>query len=175
LKSGVSGVWPRKEIDMHLKKIACFFIIWLPVIFGGCNFVSGFDNAKKVAELFLEDRFVNGGAGSDEFYSTVFWDNTDANEWQAIQKLVGLSLGDLQSYSLISWNIQNKIHSADLVGTFAVLVFETEYDKGSGHETLTLFKRSGRGEFEIVGHQIDSRQINDMVLKGIERAAEQNA
>jgi hypothetical protein len=160
---------------MHLKKIACFLIIWLPVIFGGCGFVNGFDNAQKVAERFFEDRFVNGGAGSDEFYSSVFWDNTDANEWQNIQKLMALSLGDLQSYSLISWNLQDKIHPGGLAGTIAVLIFETEYDKGSGHEKLTLLKRSGRGEFEIVGHQIDSEQINEMVLKGIERVAEQNA
>jgi len=30
-------------------------------------------------------------------------------------------------------------------------------------------------EFEIVGHQFDSRQINEMVLEGIAKAAEQNA
>ena len=159
---------------MQIKKIACFGIIWLAVILSSCSFVSGFEDARKVAESFFEDRFVNGGAGSDKFYSSVFWDNTDAGEWQNIQKLVALSLGDLQSFSLISWNLQNKVHSGGLTGTFAVLVFETEYAKGAGRERLTLLKRSGRGQFEIVGHQIDSQRIKEMVLEGIQKAAEQN-
>ena len=61
-----------------------------------------------------------------------------------------------------------------LSGTFAVLVFETQYEKGSGQEKLTLLQRSALSEFEIVGHQFDSRQINEMVLEGIAKAAEQN-
>ena len=58
-------------------------------------------------------------------------------------------------------------------GTFAVLIFETEYEKGTGHEKLTLLKQGGLAEFEIVGHQIDSEQINEMVLKGIAVVADQ--
>jgi len=86
-----------------------------------------------------------------------------------------LSLGELQSYTLVSWNLQDQLPPSQLSGTFAVLVFETEYEKGSGREKLTLFQKGGWAEFEIVGHQFDSQLINEMVLEGIAKAAGQNA
>ncbi len=159
---------------MKLSNGVCIFGILLAGLIGGCNYLSGFDNARQVADSFFEDRFKNGGVGSDQFYSKIFWDNTDGASWQNVKKLVGLSLGELQSYTLVSWNLQDKLPTSPLSGTFAVLVFATEYEKGTGHETLTMLRRSGWAEFEIVGHQIDSQQINEMVLKGIEKAAAQN-
>ena len=160
---------------MKLAKGLGILIILIAGLIGGCNYVGELDNACKAADRFFEDRFENGGAGSDRFYSKVFWDNTDAAEWRNIKKLMDLSLGELQSYALVSSNLQDQLPTSQLSGTFAVLVFETEYEKGSGREKLTLLKRGGGAEFEIVGHQIDSQQINEMVLKGIEKAAEQNA
>jgi len=153
----------------------CCFIILLAGFINGCGSLDGFDQAKKVAKNFFEDRYENGGAGSDEFYSKVFWDNTDASQWRNIQKVVDLSLGELLSYTLVSWNMQDQLPTSQLSGTFAVLVFENKYEKGSGREKLTLLQRSGWAEFEIVGHQFDSQLINEMVLKGIAKAAEQNA
>ena len=158
---------------MKIRNSLCFFILMLMVFSSACSNFSGFDSARKVADKFFEDRFENGGVGRDEYYSQVFWENTDAARWQNIKKLVDLSLGQLQSYSLVSWNLQDKLPTGQLSGTFAVLVFETEYEKGSGLEKLTLLKQSGWSEFEIVGHQIDSEQINEMVLKGIQKVAEQ--
>jgi len=159
---------------MKLTKGLCILTILLAGLIGGCNYVSGFDDASKAADRFFEDRFENGGAGSDGFYSKVFWDNTDAAEWRNIKKLVDLSLGELQSYTLVSWKLRDQLPTGQLSGTFAVLVFETEYEKGLGHEKLTLLQRSGWAEFEIVGHQIDSQQINEMVLNGIEKAGDLN-
>lgn len=153
----------------------CGFMILLAVFITGCSSLEDFDHARRVAENFFEDRFENGGTGSDEFYSKIFWDNTDAAEWRNIKKLVNLSLGGLQSYTLVSWKLKEQLPTGQLSGTFAILVFETQYEKGSGREKLTLLQRSALSEFEIVGHQFDSRQINEMVLEGIAKAAEQNA
>ena len=158
---------------MKIRNVLFFFILLLTGFGTACSFVSGFDRARQVADRFFEDRLKNGGVGRDEFYSRVFWENTDAARWQNIRKLVNLSLGEIQSHSLVSWNLQDKLPTSRLSGTFAVLVFETEYEKGSGLEKLTLLKQGGWSEFEIVGHQIDSEQINEMVLKGIQRVAEQ--
>jgi hypothetical protein len=160
---------------MKVTKAFCCFIILLAGFINACSSVDGFDQARRVAKNFFEDRYENGGAGSDEFYSKVFWDNTDASQWRNIQKLVDLSLGEVLSYTLVSWNMQDKLPTSQLSGTFAVLVFETKYEKGSGREKLTLLQRSGWAEFEIVGHQFDSQLINEMVLEGIAKAAEQNA
>ena len=133
---------------MKIRNSLCFFILLVMVFNSACSYFSGFDGARKVADKFFEDRFENGGVGRDEYYSKVFWDNTDAVIWQNIKKLVDLSLGELQSYSLVSWNLQDKLPTGQLSGTFAVLVFETEYEKGSGLEKLTLLKQSGWSEFE---------------------------
>ena len=160
---------------MKATKPLCCFIIMLAALISACSSANGLDQARRAAESFFEDRFENGGSGSDEFYSKVFWDNTDAGQWRNIQKLVDLSLGEVLSYTLVSWNMQDKLPTRQLSGTFAVLVFETKYEKGSGREKLTLLQRSGWAEFEIVGHQFDSRLINEMVLEGIAKAAEQNA
>ena len=157
---------------MKIRHIFYLFIIILAGSTGACSFISGFDDARDVADRFFEDRFKNGGVGRDAYYSKVFWENTDAERWRNVKKLVNLSLGDLQSYSLVSWNLQDKLPDSRISGTFAVLIFKTEYEKGSGHEKLTLLKQGGLAEFEIVGHQIDSDQINEMVLKGIEVVAD---
>ena len=157
---------------MKIRNVLYLFMMILVGFASACSYISGFEAARDVADRFFEDRFENGGVGRDEYYSKVFWDNTDAERWQNVKKLVNLSLGDLQSYSLVSWKLQDKLPDSRVSGTFAVLVFETEYEKGTGHEKLTLLKQGGWAEFEIVGHQIDSDQINEMVLKGIERVAD---
>lgn len=159
---------------MKVTKACCCFIILFAGLISACSSVDGFNQARRVARSFFEDRFENGGAGRDEFYSKVFWDNTDVSQWRDIQKVVDLSLGELRSYTLVSWHMQDQLPTGQLSGTFAVLVFETNYEKGSGREKLTLLQRGGLADFEIVGHQFDSQLINEMVLKGITKAAEQN-
>ncbi len=160
---------------MKVTHALCGFIILTAVFMGGCAALDEFNHARSVAENFFKDRFENGGAGSDAFYSKIFWDNTDAAEWHNIKKLVDLSLGELQSYTLVSWKLRDQLPTSQISGTFAVLIFETQYEKGSGREKLILLQRGGWSEFEIVGHQFDSQQINEMVLEGIAKAAEQNA
>jgi hypothetical protein len=159
---------------MKLTQALCWLMILVAGVTTGCSSVNEFDHALSVAENFFKDRFENGGAGRDEFYSKIFWDNTDAAEWRNIKKLVDLSLGELQSYTLVSWHVKEQLPAGQLSGTFAILVFETQYEKGLGREKLTLLQRSGWSEFEIVGHQFDSRQINEMVLEGIAKAAEES-
>ena len=127
---------------MKVTKVLCGVMILVAFAITGCSSVDEFIQAKKVAENFFKDRFENGGAGSDEFYSKIFWDNTDAAEWRNIKKLVDLSLGALQSYTLVSWNLKEQLPTEQLSGTFAILVFETQYEKGSGQEKLTLLQRS---------------------------------
>ncbi len=78
---------------MKVTKACCCFIILFAGLISACSSVDGFNQARRVAKNFFEDRFENGGAGSDEFYSKVFWENTDVSQWRDIQKVVDLSLG----------------------------------------------------------------------------------
>jgi hypothetical protein len=76
---------------MKITKACCCLIILFAGLINGCSSAGGLDQARRVARSFFEDRFENGGPGSDGFYSKVFWDNTDASQWRNIQKVMEIS------------------------------------------------------------------------------------
>jgi hypothetical protein len=80
-------------------------------------------------------------------------------------------LGNLNSYSLTTWNTQSKFFTNQLSGTFVVLVYDTEYDRGKGQETLTMYKGVTDKDFLILGQHINSPEIQKLLYKGIEQAA----
>jgi hypothetical protein len=80
-------------------------------------------------------------------------------------------MGDLQSYSLISWNEQYKLYTNEISGTIVVLVYETTYEKGIGTETLTIHKSLTGDTFAILGHHFNSELIQEYINKGIEQVA----
>jgi hypothetical protein len=148
--------------------------VYLAVGMSGCGLLSGKGDAEKVAEAFLEDRIAIGGfAGPDEYYSGIFRQNTNEEQWESILQLVGKAMGNLKSYSLREWNTQSKVHTSQLSGTFVVLVYDTEYEKGKGQEKLTMHKGTGGKDFKIIGHNINSPRIQEMIKKGIEEVAKE--
>jgi len=138
----------------------------------GCGLMTGKGDAEQVAESFLQDRIVNGGfAGDDKYYSDIFWQHTNEKTWENINQLVEDALGDLNSYSLKTWKTQSKVHTSQLSGTFVVLVYDTEYEKGNGQETLTMHKGVQGQDYLILGHHIDSPRIQELIYKGIQQIA----
>ncbi len=137
----------------------------------GCGLVTGKGDAQKVAESFLKDRIANGELGDDGYYSDVFCKNTEKNKWENVKRLVNKALGNLKGYSLAEWKAQSKVHTSELSGTFVVLLYNTEYEKGKGQETLTMHKGVTGGEFRIIGHRIDSPKIQELIDKGIEQVS----
>ena len=138
----------------------------------GCGLITGKGDAEKVAGSFLEDRIANGGfGGDDKYYSDIFWQYTDEHEWKNITRLVDKAMGNLNSYSLITWNTQSKFHTNQLSGTFVVLVYHTEYEKGKGQETLTMYKGVKDKDFLILGQHINSAKIQELLYRGIEQVA----
>lgn len=136
-----------------------------------CGVVQGKGDAEKVAESLFQDRIFNGVFGPKEYYSDLFWKNTDEKKWSSITNLVNKAMGNLLTYSLSSWKVQSKVHTNQVSGTFVVLVYETVYEKGNGTETLTIHKPVSGGEFAILGHHFNSEKIKDLINKGIEQAA----
>jgi hypothetical protein len=122
----------------------------------------------------FEERISTGQFTSDHYYSDWFWKNTDEKNWSDIKNLVDKAMGNLTSYSLVSWNVQSKIHTANLSGTFVVLVYATTYDKGNGTETLTIHKPLRGDTFSILGHHFNSQQIQQLINKGIKKVATRN-
>jgi hypothetical protein len=52
-----------------------------------------------------------------------------------------------------------------------VLVYDTEYERGRGQETLTMHKGVQGQDYLILGHHIDSPRIQELIYKGIEQVA----
>lgn len=139
-----------------------------------CGMVQGKGEAEKIAEALLEERINSGQFASDQFYSDLFWANTNEKNWSDIKNLVEKAMGNLTSYSLVSWNVQSKVHTGDFSGTFVVLVYATTYEKGNGTETLTIHKPSSGDEFLILGHHFNSQQIQQLINQGIEQVASES-
>jgi hypothetical protein len=155
-----------------MKKFICiiFFSIYsLSLI--SCGVVKGKGEAEKVAESLFQNRIQNGWSGSDRYYSDLFWQKTSEKKWSNIQNLVTKAMGELKSFSLTNWNVQSKVHSNEISGTIVTLVYETVYDEGKGTETLIIHKPVMGKEFSILGHNINSELIQELIEKGIEQAA----
>ena len=125
---------------MKVMKLLSLLMIINIIISSGCGFLGNTEEARHLAENLLEDRFVSGGVGSEEYYSDLFWKYTRAEDWEYIKNMVATHLGELQSYSLKNWQIQKNVKMGDLSGTFVVLIYDTEYEHGNGQEKFTLMK-----------------------------------
>ena len=67
--------------------------------------------------------------------------------------------------------VQSGVQVNGVSGTGVLLVYNTSYEKGSGTETLSLYKPKGGNTFAIVGHNVNSPLIQKLIDKGIEQAA----
>ncbi len=140
-----------------------------------CGLVKGKGEAEKVAESLFQERISDGWLGSDRYYSDLFWKNTGEKKWSNIKNLVEKAMGDLESYSLTTWNVQSKVNTRELSGTIVILVYETVYSEGKGTETLMIHKPLMGNEFSILGHNFNSERIQQMMDKSIEQAASGNS
>ena len=141
---------------MKVMKTLSLLVIINAIILSGCGFMSGPEDARALAEKFLDYRFETGSVGNGEYYSDLFWRYTPQEEWDYIINLVETQLGDLQSYTLKNWQIQKGVKMGDLSGTFVVLIYNTEYEYGSGQEKITLMKGFWDSDFQIIGHHFES-------------------
>ena len=145
----------------NASRIIASVIVFLSLI--SCGVIKGKGEAQKIAESLFQERINSGWIDSDRYYSALFWKNTDEKKWSNIKNIVKLALGDLESYSLTSWNVQSKVNTNAISGTIVVLEYETVYKKGIGTETLTIHKPLMGNEFSILGHNFNSKQIQQVI------------
>ena len=141
---------------MSFRRTLIGMVALISLIAAGCSFVSGVDDARDLAERFLNDRFTSGSVGNEAYYSDLFWKYTRQEDWRYIKELVETRLGALQSYTLKKWNVQKNVKMGDLSGTFVVLLYDTQYQYGRGQEKITLMKGEWSTDFQIIGHHFDS-------------------
>ena len=145
---------------MKRMKALSLLMITVVIFLGGCGFLSSTKDACDLAEEFLDHRSATGGVQDSEYYSDLFWKYTAQEDWDYIVTLVETRLGDLQSYSLKNLQVQKNLDMGDLSRTFVVLIYNTEYEYGSGTEKITLMKGFWDRKFKIIGHYFESPYFN---------------
>ena len=175
LNLSVNGRIPiNDEGSMRFKMknaICTIAIVIVSLSLFSCGVIKGKGEAQKIAESLFQERINSGWFDSDRYYSDLFWENTDEKKWSNIKDIVTQALGDLESYSLTSWNVQSKVNTRELSGTIVILVYETVYSEGQGTETLMIHKPLMGNEFSILGHNFNSEKIQQVIDKSIEQAA----
>ena len=157
------------SMRFKMKNAICTIAIAIVFLsFFSCGVIKGKGEAEKIAESLFQERITSGWIDSDRYYSDLFWKNTDEKKWSDIKNIVTQALGDLESYSLTSWNVQSKVNTNEMSGTIVVLEYETVYKKGIGTETLTIHKPLMGNEFSILGHNFNSKQIQQVIDNGLE-------
>jgi hypothetical protein len=141
---------------MIFKRTLVGFAILITLIAVGCGFLSSTEDARALAEEFLDHRFATGNVRSAEYYSDLFWKYTRQEDWEHIITMVETRLGELQSYTLKKWQVKKNVKMGDLSGTFVVLIYDTEYELGNGQEKITLMKGFWDRDFQIIGHYFES-------------------
>ena len=141
----------------------------------GCGVIKGKGEAEEVAESLFQERIHSGWFGADRYYSDLFWEHTDEKKWADIKNLVKKVMGDLKSYSLTSWNVQSKVNANSISGTIVVLEYQTVYKNGVGTETLTIHKPLTGDKFSILGHNFNSKQIQQVIDNGIQQLASRHS
>ena len=66
---------------MNFKRTLIGFAALITLIAGGCGFMSSTEDARALAEEFLDHRFTTGGVGNGEYYSELFWNYTRQEDW----------------------------------------------------------------------------------------------
>ena len=159
-----------------MKRYFLLIIVLLACVFAlGCGMFGGKGDAQKVAESFLNERIENGGFGEASDYSDIFWKNTPAAKWENVKKLVTMAHGKPTGFKLTNWQVKTQAKLKDLSGTFATLVYETQYEKGVVTETYTLFKGLKDKKFLILGLLFNSPEIQKMLDRGLEQAVTTNS
>ena len=167
------GVKLNEVVNMKKLVSTILFTMFCLSIFS-CGFVKGKGEAEKVAESLFDARIQDGWNGTDKYYSDIFWKNTTEKKWHNIQSLVTKAMGELKSYSLTNWNVQSKVHTKEVSGTFVRLIYATVYENGEGIETLVVYKPVKGKKYAVLGHNINSELIQQLIEKGIEQAASAN-
>ncbi len=149
---------------------AVLFLICCVSLFS-CSMVKGKGEAEQVAESLFNERIQNGWDNTKEYYSPLFWKSAADDKWKHIQNLVFKAMGKAKSFSLNTWNIQSKVNTNELSGTFVTLVYDVEYEKGNGTETFIIHKPVADSKYSIISHNFNSDLIQELIDKGIEQAA----
>jgi hypothetical protein len=122
---------------MKVMKTLSLLVVINAIILGGCSFLTSSEDARNLAEEFLDNRFETGGVGNGQYYSDLFWKYTPQEDWDYMQVKKGVKMGDLS-------------------GTFVVFIYNTEYEHGNGQEKITLMKGFWDKDFQIIGHHFES-------------------
>jgi hypothetical protein len=142
----------RSELVFHR-----WLVIWLVLGVMSC----GFKKAKEDAELAVARHFEAVGSHSEAVllagYDPRFYSAVPREEWAKRLALVETKLGQYKSFTVASWNVQNKIGTDG--GTYVSLTCKVTYSKHPADEAMVFFRASDDDEFKIIKHGIVSEGL----------------
>ena len=121
----------------------------------GCSSSSDKAAAENITASYFEAIRNKDFDAAISFYSPKYFELVSKDDWLQVLKAVNEKLGDLETYELTSYEFGKVVGTIEN-GTSCKLQYEVIYSKYPAIETLTLFRSATGGEYNIVGHKINS-------------------
>ncbi len=144
-------------------------IVLVLVLMTGCGMSEDIKEAESVMNRIFRERIRTNDQGPVRYYSHYFLEATGEKEWDNMKRLVTKAHGALLSYEQQTWELKTQAHTSELSGTFVAYTYLTTFENGQAKETITLFKNSDNPEFRILGHRINSENIQQLLNNNIEK------
>jgi hypothetical protein len=132
-----------------MKKGSILLLILL-IFASGCGLIM---KEKQNTDAFMESYFETikrrDFQGALKFYSEKFFEVISPEAWLSALKDINSKLGNLQSYTLLSWNI-----TKNLQGTSYKIKYKVKYAKHIAEETFILYRPIGSKQIKIQAHHI---------------------
>jgi hypothetical protein len=148
-------------------KARILLILCAATLVVGCGVSDDIKEADLMMKSYFDTRIKTKDAGPDQFYSTHFKQATNQQEWDNIKLLVDAAHGDLQSYEQLSWKIQHSVSTEEISGTMVMYTYQTDFEKGTANESITLIKNEENPQFKILAHQYNSDNIQTMLNENL--------
>jgi hypothetical protein len=147
----------KKDEGINIRRFTMMIltVICLSTAFVGCNITKEKAEAENVTKIYFDQIKDKNYDKLLEIYSSKFFEKVKPEEYVDMLKTINKKLGDLKSYSLQSWKVNENFGTSNN-GTYYYLTYKVEYSKYTAQEQFTLFKPKGEEEVKIIGHNTNS-------------------
>jgi len=141
------------------KQILPFLL--LTIIISGCVGAPDQNVIPNTVDKFYSQIKAKNFEGTLELFSDEFYKYLSRNDTVKFLELINEKLGNLENYTIISWNVKTFTTTAGNSQTFT-LVYNVTYSKHIAVETLILTQRNSK-EFKIDRYSVNSRGLLEIL------------
>jgi len=134
------------------------FVLVLTIGLAACGVTQG----KKEGEALAERYFSAAARGDDvsvlAMYDAAFYGTTSRAQWQEQYGRIRAKLGKPQHHTLKNWRVTSTA-TTEGSGQFVELVYDVEYERGKGTESIGVFLPARSGTAGIRSHHFNSDDL----------------